>query len=119
MFHVRARFAKETCGPSDRCPGMLAQEQRDEHVLVTHGIYSVLRHPAYFGYFWWAVGTQILLANPICLITYTAATFFFFRNRIPYEEQLLIRFFGQDYIEYRDRTYIGIPFMTIALAHTR
>jgi len=24
-----------------------------EHVLVTSGIYSVLRHPAYFGFFWW------------------------------------------------------------------
>lgn len=82
-------------------------------MLVTHGIYSVLRHPAYFGYFWWAVGTQVLLANPACLVAYAVATFLFFRNRIPYEERILVRFFGSEYLDYRDRTFIGIPGMAL------
>ena len=29
----------------------------EKHVLVTHGLYGVSRHPSYFGWFMWAVGT--------------------------------------------------------------
>jgi len=37
-----------------------------DHVLVTHGIYSWSRHPAYVGWFWWAIGSQV---NPINTMT--------------------------------------------------
>ena len=37
----------------------IEEEKRPEHRLVTHGIYAYLRHPAYFGFFWWSVGTQV------------------------------------------------------------
>lgn len=30
------------------------------HVLVTHGIYSWSRHPAYVGWFYWSAGTQVI-----------------------------------------------------------
>ena len=83
--------------------------KRAEHRLVTHGIYSVLRHPAYFGFFWWSVGTQVLLANPVCVLVYAAATWHFFYDRIPHEEELLVEFFGEEYMAFRKRTYIGIP----------
>ena len=43
----------------------IEEQKRDGHRLVTHGIYSFLRHPAYFGFFWWSAGSQILLVNPI------------------------------------------------------
>ena len=90
-----------------------------EHALVTHGIYAWLRHPAYFGFFWWAVGTQLLLANPLALVAYTGATFYFFYDRIPYEEELLVHFFGSEYKAYRKRTWIGIPLMAWACAESR
>lgn len=41
-------------------------EHRPEHSLVTTGIYSYMRHPGYAGWVLWAVGTQIMLCNPIC-----------------------------------------------------
>ena len=82
---------------------------------MTHGIYTYLRHPAYFGFFWWSVGTQLLLANPISLVAYAGATFYFFYDRIPYEEELLIHFFGDEYRNYRRRTWIGIPLLSWAL----
>lgn len=28
------------------------------HILVTHGIYSVCRHPGYAGWFWWSIGKK-------------------------------------------------------------
>jgi len=90
---------------------MIEHERRREHELVTSGIYAVLRHPAYFGFFWFSVGTQVLLVNPICLAAYSIASFRFFYERIPYEEQILVRFFGADYVAYRKRTYIGIPLL--------
>lgn len=90
---------------------------QDEHdgnqVLVTHGVYQTLRHPAYFGWFWWSVGTQIVLMNPICICAYAYASWKFFQNRIPYEEAALIKMFGEKYVDYRKRTMIGIPFIKV------
>jgi len=31
---------------------IIEEERRQDHMLVTHGVYAYLRHPAYFGYFW-------------------------------------------------------------------
>ena len=52
---------------------------------------------------------QVLLANPVCVCAYAVASFLFFRHRIPYEEHFLVRFFGEEYLRYRERTWIGIP----------
>ena len=93
----------------------IEERKRDEHRLVTHGIYAHLRHPAYFGFFWWSVGTQILLCNPICVIGYAGATWHFFYDRIPHEEALLIQFFGEQYRAYMKDTVIGIPFIEYAV----
>ena len=78
---------------------------------MTHGVYSHFRHPAYTGWFYWCIGTQILLANPICLVAYTIVTFRFFLERIPHEERLLEHFFGDEYRMYRERSWLGIPCM--------
>jgi len=95
----------------------IEDEKRPEHRLVTHGIYAWLRHPAYFGFFWWSVGTQVLLANPVCVVAYTLATWHFFFDRIPHEEELLVGFFGDEYHAYRKRTHIGIPLIEWATRH--
>ena len=37
----------------------LIQTRREkDHVLVTHGIYSLCRHPGYAGWFWWSIGKK-------------------------------------------------------------
>ena len=88
----------------------IVQDEHDgQQVLITQGIYSMFRHPAYFGWFWWSVGTQVVLMNPICIIGYTYASFKFFQNRIPYEEEALIKMFGEKYHQYRKTSIIGIP----------
>lgn len=35
----------------------------------------------------------------------------FFSERIAREEQLLVAFFGNEYVAYRKRTLVGIPFI--------
>lgn len=37
----------------------------------------------------------------------------FFKDRIAYEEKLLYKFFKQDYINYMNTSYIGIPFIPV------
>ena len=103
-----------TCGESFN--HQIMEKRTDTHKLVTTGIYSVLRHPAYFGFFWWSVGTQILLCNPLCTVAYAFASWSFFSARIPYEEQLLVGFYPAQYPEYAARTAIGIPFIAASLS---
>ncbi|KAL2753389.1 hypothetical protein ACRALDRAFT_2066677, partial [Sodiomyces alcalophilus JCM 7366] len=79
------------------------------HALVTRGIYAWFRHPSYFGFFWWALGTQLVLGNVVCFVGYAAALWRFFSGRIAHEEEFLVRFFGRDYEEYRKRVGTLIP----------
>ena len=32
----------------------------------------VFRHPGYFGFMLWALGMQLLLVNPLCILAFTA-----------------------------------------------
>ncbi|OBT68164.1 hypothetical protein VE03_02327 [Pseudogymnoascus sp. 23342-1-I1] len=81
------------------------------HQLVTSGIYSLSRHPSYFGFFWWGLGTQLVLGNVVCFVGYAVVLWVFFKRRIAGEEAYLVRFFGQEYHDYRARTRVGIPFI--------
>jgi protein-S-isoprenylcysteine O-methyltransferase len=58
---------------------------KDDHVLVTNGIYHYLRHPSYFGFYWWAVGTQLLLGNVFSTPIFSVILWRFFFLRIPGE----------------------------------
>lgn len=54
----------------------------DTHQLVTKGIYQYSRHPSYAAFFYWAVGTQILLVNPISACAFGYVLWKFFTQRI-------------------------------------
>ncbi|KAJ5928988.1 hypothetical protein N7466_007944 [Penicillium verhagenii] len=79
------------------------------HTLVTHGLYRFLRHPSYFGFFWWGLGTQLVLGNVVCFFAYALVLWKFFSTRIKREETFLIQFFGAEYVGYRQSTPVGIP----------
>ncbi|THV49695.1 hypothetical protein BGAL_0183g00130 [Botrytis galanthina] len=81
------------------------------HTLVTTGLYAWLRHPSYFGFFWWGLGTQMVLGNFYCFGGYTLVLWMFFNRRIKGEEALLIKFFGDEYVQYRQVSWVGIPFI--------
>lgn len=85
--------------------------KEEGHTLVTDGIYSLSRHPSYVGWFYWSVGTQLLLCNPVCLIAYTYVSWRFFKNRVEDEEITLLNFFGEDYVEYQRKVGTGLPFI--------
>jgi protein-S-isoprenylcysteine O-methyltransferase len=60
----------------------IQHRKKESHELVTDGIYAILRHPSYFGFFWWAIGTQIVLGNPFCFCIYAGVLWRFFSRRI-------------------------------------
>lgn len=94
---------------ADNFTHIVAESRRPSHILVTHGIYSLVRHPSYAGWFWWSVGTQILLGNPLCTVGYAVASWLFFRGRIAFEERAMIGFFGTQYTDYQKRVPSGVP----------
>lgn len=87
------------------------ESRKDGHILVKTGVYSFVRHPSYFGWFYWSIGTQVLLGNPICMILYAISTWKFFNSRITYEEFHLLRFFDKEYSTYQQKVSTGIPFI--------
>lgn len=86
-------------------------QKAQDHSLVTHGVYAYMRHPSYAGWFWWSIGTQIVLCNPVCIVFYAIASWKFFHERIFVEEMTLIGFFQQEYVEYQRRVGTGVPFI--------
>lgn len=105
------------------------QSKKNEgHELVTHGLYAFFRHPSYFGFFWWGIGTQVMIGNTVCTLGYAGVLWYFFKTRINRmfrcsvklcnimltyadEEKHLIAFFGEDYETYRANTRVWIPFI--------
>lgn len=89
----------------------VAYQKLPNHTLVTDGIYAWSRHPSYAGFFYWALGTQLLLQNPISFVGFAIVLWRFFHDRIGPEERALIRFFGTDYVDYKSRAGTMIPFI--------
>lgn len=98
-----------TCGESFN--HLIQTSKKDNHALITHGIYKYLRHPSYVGFFYWAIGTQLVLCNPLLVVIFAVASWMFFQQRIPYEEESLRHHFPDVYSNYAARTWIGIPFI--------
>eukprot|EP01088_Endostelium_zonatum_P005043 TRINITY_DN16476_c0_g1_i2.p1 TRINITY_DN16476_c0_g1~~TRINITY_DN16476_c0_g1_i2.p1 ORF type:complete len:239 (-),score=47.09 TRINITY_DN16476_c0_g1_i2:197-808(-) len=90
---------------------LVAEQKKDNHVLVTSGIYGVMRHPGYMGWFYYTIFSQVLLFNPICIAGFAYVSWRFFDDRIRREERHLIEFFGQQYNAYKAKVPTLIPFI--------
>ncbi|CAK9043847.1 unnamed protein product [Durusdinium trenchii] len=91
---------------------IVASYKESSHRLVKEGVYSFCRHPGYVGWFLWSVSTQVLLRNVFCFFAYAWVSWRFFAGRIPHEEDMLIRFFGDEYVEYATHVRCGIPYVS-------
>jgi protein-S-isoprenylcysteine O-methyltransferase Ste14 len=84
-------------------------EIRDQHTLVTHGIYERLRHPMYAAFWLWAISQALLLPNWIAGFSGLVGFGTLFFARVGYEERMMLETFGDDYRTYMARTYRLIP----------
>lgn len=89
----------------------IQETKKATHVLVTTGLYGSLRHPSYFGFYWWVLGIQLAMGNVLCFLTYVVVLYRYYSNRIPYEESFLLKFFGDEYVDYRNKVGTKIPFV--------
>lgn len=87
-------------------PQALGNETRDE--LNTGGLYQYVRHPLYTFSILFLWLTPVMTQNLALL--YAAFTVYFIIGAV-FEERKLLRTFGQEYAEYRQRTPFIIPFL--------
>lgn len=84
-------------------------EVREEHRLVTSGIYRRVRHPMYLAYLVHSAGLALAVSNWLAgaapLVAFTALVLL----RVPAEERMLLAEFGTSYEEYRARTHRLVP----------
>ena len=76
---------------------------RKEHHLVTTGPYARLRHPLYTGMLGYGTSLALVTANWFFVVFAIAAIAFLFA-RVPKEEQMMIKEFGEEYQAYMQRT---------------
>ena len=84
-------------------------EIRDQHALVTHGLYKHVRHPMYTAFWMWALAQLLLLPNWIAGLAGLVGFGILYVCRIGPEEQLMLDVFGDDYRAYMERTKKIIP----------
>ncbi|MFH1017883.1 MAG: isoprenylcysteine carboxylmethyltransferase family protein [Pseudomonadota bacterium] len=82
---------------------------QDSQKLIQHGVYRWIRHPSYTGavLFWAAL--PFLLSVPLCAIVAWPLLAFAYSRRISAEEAALTKRFGDDYEEYRRRSWRLFP----------
>lgn len=84
-------------------------ELRQEHRLVTHGVYRRVRHPMYLALLLYSLGQALVLPNWIAGPSYLAAMLLLFAFRVGPEERMMHERFGADYEQYRQRSRRLIP----------
>ena len=82
-------------------PSLFIQKQ---HTLVTAGIFKYIRHPMYLSFWAWAVGQALLILNWIAGPLGIIAFYLIYSFRVEHEEQQLIDYFGDLYLDYKKST---------------
>ena len=84
-------------------------EIREQHTLVTSGVYRRVRHPMYSAFWLWALAQALLLPNWIAGLSGLVGFGILFFLRVRHEEELMIETFGEDYRRYMARTSRIVP----------
>jgi protein-S-isoprenylcysteine O-methyltransferase Ste14 len=82
---------------------------REEHKLITKGIYSRIRHPMYSAFWLWAIAQALLLPNWIAGFAGIVGFGTLYLLRVGHEEKLMVDAFGDEYRAYMERTGRLLP----------
>ena len=77
--------------------------------VVQSGPYRLIRHPAYSGTFLTMLGLGLAMTNWASLISLLLCVFLGHFYRVRIEEEALIHYIGQPYIDYMQHTKRFIP----------
>ncbi len=84
-------------------------ELREQHVLVTHGIYSRMRHPMYTAIFLITFAQALLLTNWVAGPTGFVIFALLYAVRLGPEEQMMAEQFGEEWEAYAAQTPRLLP----------
>ncbi len=84
---------------------------KNDHQLLTEGLYSHIRHPLYSGALLGRIGLGLSFRGYIATILFVLVNFIVFRKRMEIEEKSLISKFGADYEEYMKQTKRLFPYI--------
>ncbi|MHA1505994.1 MAG: methyltransferase family protein [Candidatus Asgardarchaeia archaeon] len=81
-----------------------------DHKLIRAGIYKHIRHPCYLAMILYSLGIPLLFSSLygflIMLLLIPCVTY-----RMKIEERMLIKYFGEEYIEYMKETKRIVPYV--------
>ena len=84
---------------------------REDHQLITSGVYRHLRHPMYSAILLQAVGQALIAPNSIVGVVYLCAFLLMCALRLGPEEQMMLQQFGERYEIYMRDSRRLIPFL--------
>lgn len=84
---------------------------KNDHKLFKSGLYSKVRHPSYTGAMLAFASISLLFNSIIGLVTSLTAFFIAYTFRIRYEENILLKQFGEEYLQYKKSTFKIIPYL--------
>jgi protein-S-isoprenylcysteine O-methyltransferase Ste14 len=84
---------------------------QDSHILIEHGPYQYIRHPAYTGLLSSFFAAGIAMGDVLALLTLLCPITYVLNQRIQIEEQWLSEHFGKVYDDYCLRTKKLIPWL--------
>lgn len=87
-------------------------QREDRITLVTSGIYSISRNPAFLGFDFMYLGILLVFFNWYLWIATVFAAGLFHLQIVNVEEDFLLETFGQEYLQYRKKVcrYLGRKF---------
>jgi protein-S-isoprenylcysteine O-methyltransferase Ste14 len=86
-------------------------EVRDQHALVTAGVYRLIRHPMYSSFFLLGLAQLLLLPNWLAGLSGIAAAAVLFGFRVFREERMMLDTFGDEYRAYMTKTKRIVPWI--------
>jgi protein-S-isoprenylcysteine O-methyltransferase Ste14 len=84
-------------------------EMRENHQLVTDGVYHWVCHPLYLALLIYSAGQALVLPNWFVGPSYGIAMVLLFSFRVGPEERMMLEVFGKDYEAYRAATKRLVP----------
>ena len=87
----------------------MSMEIHSEQKLVDYGIYRRIRHPMYSAIFLSTFGQALLMQNWLAGFSAIPAFAALYFTRVPQEEAMMVKRFGDEYQDYKKRTGRLVP----------
>ncbi len=86
-------------------------EIREDHALITEGLFKHIRHPMYSSFWLWAIAQALLLPNWLAGFAGLVSIAALYFGRVHREETMMRETFGPQYDAYMGRTKRIIPWV--------